>query len=161
MGCAYRLRRGEARPDPAVRMDCDLCGAQSEDPAVRQRLVDGWRPIFGHQNYTAENVRCDGCRSDGRVAATQCKARPCAIERGVESCPTCADFACERVRPLLASREGMLIFCRPKDAPVTEAEYALCMRQFESMPKVVRMLVESGKLGGWALGNRSDRSMDG
>ena len=47
--------------------NCDLCAARSDDPAVRQKLVDGWRKLFGHQMYTAENVRCDGCRSDGRL----------------------------------------------------------------------------------------------
>ena len=40
---------------------CHLCSARSDDPAVRQKLVDGWRRIFGHQQYTAENVKCDGC----------------------------------------------------------------------------------------------------
>ena len=38
--------------------------------------------IFGHENYTAENVRCDGCKAGGRLADKECKARPCAIERG-------------------------------------------------------------------------------
>jgi len=27
--------------------NCDLCAARSDDPAVRQRLVDGWRKLFG------------------------------------------------------------------------------------------------------------------
>jgi len=29
--------------------NCHLCAARSDDPDVRQRLVDGWRKIFGHQ----------------------------------------------------------------------------------------------------------------
>jgi hypothetical protein len=48
--------------------NCHLCAARSDDPAVRQELVDGWRKYFGHEAYTAENVRCDGCLADGRVA---------------------------------------------------------------------------------------------
>ena len=130
--------------------NCHLCAARSDDVAVRQRLVDGWRRIFGHQNYTAENVRCDGCRSDGITADTSCEARPCARERGVESCAECDQFPCDKMRHLMASREGMLIFCRPKDRPVTEEDYDLCMRQFDSMPNLVCRLVEAGKLGPWA-----------
>jgi len=132
--------------------NCHLCAARSDDPAVRQQLVDGWRRIFGHQHYTAENVRCDGCLSDGRLADKECKARPCAIERGVKNCAYCEDFVCEKVGHLLSSREGMLIFCRPRTGSVTEEEYELCMRQFESMPNVVRMLVDAGKLARWVEG---------
>jgi hypothetical protein len=135
---------------------CHLCAARSDDPVVRQRLVDGWRRIFGHQNYTAENVRCDGCLSDGRVADKNCKARPCAIERGVKNCAYCEDFVCDKVRHLLASREGMLVFFRPEAGSVTEEEYDLCMRQFDSMPNVVKMLVDAGKLGGWVKGSSKE-----
>ena len=129
--------------------NCGLCAARSDDPEVRQHLVDGWRRIFGHQMYTAENVRCDGCRGNGRIADKQCEARPCAIDRGVESCAHCDDFVCDKVGHLLGSREGMLIFCRPKDGAVTKEEYNLCMQQFNSMQNIVRWLAEAGKLGDW------------
>jgi hypothetical protein len=130
---------------------CHLCGARSDDPAVRQRLVDGWRRIFGHQNYTAENVKCDGCPSDGRVADQVCKARPCAKEKGVENCAYCDEFPCDKMKHLMGSRHGMLIWCRPQ-VPVTEEEYNLCMRQFDSMPNLVRMLARAGKLLPWVTG---------
>jgi hypothetical protein len=126
--------------------DCGLCAARSEDPAVRQRLVDGWRKYFGHQHYTAGNVRCDGCKADGRLADLNCKARPCAVERGVESCALCDDFPCDKLYRLLATREGMLLFCNPATASITPEEYELCMRQFESIPRLVRLLVRAGKL---------------
>jgi len=129
--------------------NCGSCAARSDDPAVRQRLVDGWRKYFGHQNYTAENVRCDGCRADGRLADKNCKARPCAVERGVESCALCGDFPCDKVRPLFATREGMLVFPYPATAGITREEYDLCMRQFESLPRLVRILAEAGRLPGW------------
>lgn len=128
---------------------CHLCAARSDDLEVRRKLVDGWRRIFGHQNYTPENVRCDGCRTDGRVADKNCHARPCAMEKSLASCAQCDDFPCGKVRPLLASREGLLIFCRPESGPVTEEEYRLCMRQFESMPNLVRLLADEGRLGDW------------
>ena len=130
---------------------CHLCAARSEDAAVRQKMVDGWRKIFGHENYTAENVRCDGCRADGRRADKECKAHPCATERGVDSCALCGDFACDKVRHLLGSREGMLVFLRRRMAELTEEEYNLCVRQFESMPNLVRILASAGRLPPWVV----------
>jgi hypothetical protein len=115
-------------------------------------MVDGWRKIFGHENYTAENVRCDGCRGGGRLADKECKVRPCAIERGMESCACCDDFICDKVRHLLGSREGMLTFLHHKLSSVTEEEYDLCVRQFaDSMPNLIKVLVSVGKLPPWAL----------
>ncbi|MBN1355991.1 DUF3795 domain-containing protein [bacterium] len=128
---------------------CHLCAARSEDPAVRQKLVDGWRRIFGHQHYTAENVYCEGCGSDGKVADLQCQARSCARDKNLESCALCDEFPCKKVGHLLASRDGLLIFCRPKDGPVTREEFELCMRQFDSMPNIVQILAKHGKLPAW------------
>jgi hypothetical protein len=128
---------------------CSMCGARSDDPAVRQKLVDGWRRIFGHQHYTAENVHCDGCKSNGKVADKECKARPCAREKGIESCVLCDEFPCKKVAHLLASKEGMFIFCRPASAAISQDEYELCMRQFVSMPGLVEMLLDEGKLPEW------------
>lgn len=137
--------------------NCHLCAARSDDPAVRQQLVDGWRRIFGHQQYTAENVKCDGCLSDGKLADKKCKARPCAIERGVRSCAHCEDFVCEKVGHLLGSREGLLIFCRPDTGAVTEEEYDLCMRQFDSMSNLVKILAEAGKISEWVLPSEGEK----
>lgn len=43
--------------------NCHLCAACSDDKELRQKMVDGWRKIFGLEMYTAENVCCDGCKS--------------------------------------------------------------------------------------------------
>jgi len=130
--------------------NCHLCAARSDDPTVRQRLVDGWRKIFGHEHYTAENVKCAGCLSDGRVADQQCQARPCAKQKGVESCAYCDEFPCDKMKHLMASRDGMLIWCHARMSTVTEEEYHLCVRQFESMPNLVKALASAGKLPSWA-----------
>ena len=129
---------------------CHLCAARSEDAAVRQKLVDGRRRIFDHQMYTAENVKCDGCPSNGTVADRECTARPCAKEKGVPSCAACGEFPCDKMRHLMGSRDGLVLFCRPKDGrPVTEEEYNLCMRQFDSMPNLIAALADAGKLAAW------------
>jgi len=116
---------------------------------MRQRLVDGWRKIFGHEQYTAENVQCDGCLSDGRIADKDCKARPCARQKRAESCAHCDEFPCDKMKFLVASREGMMLWGYPKTASVTEEEYNLCMGQFDSMPNLVKALVDRGKLPSW------------
>jgi hypothetical protein len=43
----------------------------------------------------------------------------------------------------------MLIFSHQRAGLVTQEEHELCMRQFESMPNIVEMLVEAGKLEAW------------
>ncbi len=66
--------------------NCSECAARSEDPAVRQKLIDRWGEHSGHENYTVENVKCDGCHSNGNFAHKDCQVRICAIERKIESC---------------------------------------------------------------------------
>jgi hypothetical protein len=129
--------------------NCSLCAARSDDPALRQRLVDGWRTYLGHEHYTVDNVLCDGCRADGRLADKACQARPCARAKGLESCALCDKFPCDKVSGLLCSREGLMIFVNKRLATISEDEYNLCLRQFESMPNLVRTLVDAGKLPAW------------
>jgi hypothetical protein len=57
------------------------------------------------------------------------------------------------MKHLLASREGMLVFMNKRLASVSEEEYDLCARQFESMPNLIKMLVSAGKLPSWATSN--------
>lgn len=129
--------------------NCHLCAARSDDPAVRQRLVDGWKKYFGHQHYTAENVHCCGCLGEGHLADQECQARPCARQRGVSNCAFCDDFPCDKVRHLLATRDGMLVFLSSRMADLTPEEHDLCLRQFDSMPNLVRFLAQAGKLPAW------------
>ena len=129
--------------------NCGNCVARSKDPLLRQKLVDGWRKIFGHEMYTAENVRCDGCKGGGRLADKQCRAQPCAIERGVDSCAACDDFVCDKVRGLMGSRQSMLVYAHKRLTDLTEEEYNLCMRQFDALPNMIKQLVKAGKLPGW------------
>lgn len=128
---------------------CHLCAAQSPDKDIRQKLVDGWRKYFGHQDYTAENVQCDGCKADGKLADKKCKARPCAKEKGVEYCMLCDEFPCDKVKHLLGSRNGMLLYCLPRTLELTEDEYNLCMTQFNSMPFIIKTLVQQNRVPSW------------
>lgn len=82
--------------------NCHLCAARSDDINVRRKLVDAWRKYLGHQHYTAENVACEGCKSEGdKIADKQCEARPCAREKGLESCAQCDEFPCKKMSKLM------------------------------------------------------------
>jgi hypothetical protein len=118
--------------------NCHLCAARSHDPKVRQKLVEGWRKYFGLTMYTAENVKCDGCLSDGKIADKQCKARPCAKTKGITSCAYCDQFPCKKLKPLL----NPIFF-------VNENDYNLCMRQFNSKQNLTKILIEIGKPPFW------------
>lgn len=138
--------------------NCHLCAARSDDIELRKKMVLGWKKIFGLENYTALNVRCDGCKSDGRLADKQCKVRPCAIEKRIEFCAYCDEFPCDKVKSLMGSREGMLIYHLLGTSSVTEEEYNLCMRQFNSMPNILKILVKAGKLQSWVIeGSKTDK----
>ena len=129
--------------------NCHFCAARSKDRKVREKLVEGWKRIFGHQKYTADNVLCEGCKSDGKIADQNCKARPCAREKGIDFCAQCEDFPCDKVKHLLATKQGMLVFLAPRLSDLTEEEYNLCMRQFDSMGNIIDQLIGAGRLPSW------------
>ena len=132
--------------------NCHLCAARSNDINVRKKLVDAWQKYLGHQHYTAENVACEGCKSEGdKIADKQCKARPCAREKGFESCAQCDEFPCKKMSHLMGSTVGLLTYLAPKLKDITEEEFNLCIQQWNSMPNLIERLVEEGKLPSFVL----------
>jgi hypothetical protein len=61
----------------------------------------------------------------------------------------CDDFPCDKVKKLMGSRMGMLCYCLPRTFSITEEEYNLCMRQFDSMPFIIETLATNGKVPAW------------
>jgi hypothetical protein len=129
--------------------NCHLCDARSEETKVRQKLVDAWRKYLGHEHYTAENVFCVGCKNEGPHADKECKARVCAIEKGMGSCALCDDFPCDKMRHLMAIEKGMFIFGYKNFGQISEEDYNLCMRQWNSVPNLYKTLLEADKLPEW------------
>jgi hypothetical protein len=130
-------------------VNCHLCAARSDDIAVRQKLVDGWRKFFGHEMYTAENVKCDGCLGDGKIADPLCKIRPCALEKKIQGFAYCDDLPCEKIERFIMHRYGFMLFWRKKMSTMSEEEYRLCIRQFDNLKNLTFMLVDAGKLPEW------------
>jgi hypothetical protein len=116
---------------------CDLCAARSDDPAVRQKLVDAWRKYFGHTQYTAENVKCGGCFSE-QLADRTCKVRPCVIAKGIENCAHCEECPCPKLKPLCSSPH--INFVHFGDVP--PEDYDLALRQFDNIPELMRIRAE-------------------
>jgi len=132
--------------------NCHLCAARSDEISVRQRMVDAWKKYLGHENYTAENVACEGCKSNGnKIADKQCKARPCARDKGLDSCAQCDDFPCDKVNHLFSTPIGMLTYRAPKFKDITEEEFNFCVQQWNGMPNLVKILVKEGKLPSFIL----------
>ncbi len=132
--------------------NCHLCAARSDDISVRQKMVDAWKKYLGHENYTAENVACEGCKSKGnKIADKQCKARPCARDKGLDSCAQCDDFPCDKVKHLFSTPIGMLTYRAPKFKDITEEEFNFCVQQWNSMPNLVKILIKEGKLPSFIL----------
>jgi hypothetical protein len=70
----------------------------------------------------------------------------------VESCAQYDEFPCKKVSKLLGTTTGLLTFLAPKLRDITEEEFDLCVQQWNSMPNLVRKLVEEGELPKFTLG---------
>ena len=127
--------------------NCYLCAARSDDINVKRKLVEAWRKYLGHQHYTAENVACEGCKSEGnKIADKQCEARPCAREKCLESCAQCDEFPCNKMSNLMGTTAGLLTVLASKLKDISEEEFNFCIQQWNSMPNLVKKLVEERKL---------------
>jgi hypothetical protein len=87
----------------ACGLVCSNCGAyqatQAGDAEAIARVAAEWTKEYGHETKP-ESVWCDGCMTAGARKCGhwgECDIRACAIERGVENCAGCADYACERI----------------------------------------------------------------
>ena len=89
---------------------CSGCEAyvatQANDRAALESVAKHWEKEYAAQGLTVEAVTCDGCTANGgRLCwhAPQCDIRMCGMERGVETCGHCADYACEKLDGLFGA----------------------------------------------------------
>jgi hypothetical protein len=84
-----------------VCSDCPgLVATQANDREELERLVEHSRVEYNRPEITVEWVMCDGCLSDSpRKCAycAECSIRQCGVERGVENCAYCPEYACEKL----------------------------------------------------------------
>ncbi len=83
---------------------CTGCEAyiatQNNDQQALAEVAAKWSQQFGGE-FTVESVTCDGCQSiDGRLSGYAdgiCKIRSCALDKNVENCAHCDEYACEKL----------------------------------------------------------------
>jgi hypothetical protein len=76
---------------------CDLCLAYKPNvtlhPENRRILSDGWFKYFGFR-ILPEDICCDGCMAKNpQLIDRTCPVRPCVIERELDHCAQCNDYA--------------------------------------------------------------------
>jgi hypothetical protein len=83
---------------------CNECPAyiatQADDLEMRIKTAKGWSTK--EHKVDADDIICDGCPAGGRlnVFCSECEVRRCAVEKGVENCARCGDYACDRLTGL-------------------------------------------------------------
>jgi hypothetical protein len=88
-------------------LTCTECpgfiATQNDDDAARQSVAKQWSEEFGAE-IKPEDINCDGCLvTDGRHIGycAICEIRKCGLERQIENCGHCPDYACEKLEDFL------------------------------------------------------------
>jgi hypothetical protein len=83
-----------------VCTDCDAYTAtQAGDMEALARMAEEASRQFGME-MTAADAMCDGCRATtGRQIGYchECGIRLCAVQKHIETCAHCTDYACDKV----------------------------------------------------------------
>ena len=72
-------------------------------------IIDMCKTHYGI-DYNYEDINdCDGCKkSNGRLffGCKDCKIRICAIEKGIENCAYCEEYACDKLHGIFKTEPG-------------------------------------------------------
>ena len=83
-----------------VCTDCDAhVATQAEDMEALERMANEASKQLGME-MTVADAMCDGCRATtGRQIGYchECEIRLCAVQRHIETCAHCDDYACEKI----------------------------------------------------------------
>ena len=82
---------------------CTECPAylatQKDDDSARRKVAKEWSEMF-KVDLKPESINCDGClASTGTLFGycADCEIRKCGVEKKVENCAHCGEYACERL----------------------------------------------------------------
>ncbi len=87
-------------------LNCDTCTIhlasieqdRSHKLTMRKSIIEQCFKHYGMNLQIEDITDCDGCKANtGRLfsGCLNCEIRKCAIERNVESCAYCKEYACE------------------------------------------------------------------
>jgi hypothetical protein len=126
---------------------CDLCLAYEpnvkQNPANQQKLSDGWHRYFGFR-IPPEEIICDGCMSENpTLIDTGCPVRPCVIEKDLDNCSQCEEYACDKLEERTVRYEEIKIQ-HPDGIP--EDDYLCFIRPYENTIRLdlLRTIYEDG-----------------
>ncbi|MCF7810797.1 DUF3795 domain-containing protein [bacterium] len=82
-------------------LDCGQCEAYiatvNDDDEARAKVAAKWAEAFNPE-IKATDINCNGCTSKEGVHfgyCSMCKIRLCGLDRGLDNCAYCDDYACE------------------------------------------------------------------
>ena len=81
-------------------LDCDSCDAfiamKNDDNELRAKTAELWAKQYNYP-FKADDINCSGCRAEGAKIGycNVCQIRKCCVERSLDDCGKCEDFACE------------------------------------------------------------------
>jgi hypothetical protein len=88
-------------------LDCSKCDAylatQENNKEKLKEVAEKWSKQFNH-DIKPEHVVCDGCKENKRQCihcTNTCNIRKCNINKGLNSCIECSDFACKDIQFVL------------------------------------------------------------
>jgi len=79
---------------------CDSCPAYEtnlKSDADKQRISEAWAKYCGFQVPPEVIKSCSGCMAGG--GDETCTVRSCAIEKNLDNCAHCEQFACDKLKP--------------------------------------------------------------
>jgi len=81
---------------------------KSKQLSMRSEITRTFMEQYGLSIRIEDVTDCDGCRTGGRLfsGCAKCEIRRCAMERGLESCAFCLDYACENLQKLIEGEPG-------------------------------------------------------
>ena len=82
-------------------IECSSCDAYvatiSNDDELRKKTSENWSNMFS-ADIQPKDINCLGCRSEVLFShCNECEMRKCNIEKDLENCSKCGDYACERL----------------------------------------------------------------
>jgi len=94
---------------------CQTCpiyvATRQNDPKkkheMRVEIARQIEEIYGQKNSAEDIGDCDGCKAEtGRRFSTGCEVRQCAIDKQIENCAYCSEYACDKLEKAFISDEG-------------------------------------------------------
>ena len=78
---------------------------------MRIEIAQICREQYGYgEDFKPENINdCDGCRTENvRLfsGCAKCEIRKCAIQKGLENCAYCDEYACEKLQQFFVNDPG-------------------------------------------------------